>query len=200
MIYMSSNSANDGSYILTVSFKVGTDPDMQHGQRAEPGQPGHAELPEEVSAGMTTNKKSTNMLMVVNLFSPIGTYDTLFLRTTPISNRGYPGPCSRCGQGDDPRGADYAMRIWLDPEALEAYGLGHRGCAGDHPGAERAGGGRANRRLAGAARHPVSIHLRNNGRLSIRGRVRRHYYSGWVADGAGEAQGRCPHGAGFQVL
>ena len=42
MLYMKSTSANDGSYSLNITFALGTDPDLEYGQRPEPGQPGHA--------------------------------------------------------------------------------------------------------------------------------------------------------------
>ena len=70
MIYMSSNSANDGSYVLTVSFKVGSDPDINTVNVQNRISQATAELPEEVvRQGVTTTKQSTNMLMVVNLFA-----------------------------------------------------------------------------------------------------------------------------------
>ena len=124
MIYMSSNSANDGSYSLTVSFTVGSDPDMNTVNVQNRVSQAMAELPEEVKRqGVTTTKQSSNMLMVVNLFSPGGTYDTLFLNNYANINvsdtlarvRGV-GKASVIGV------QDYAMRLWLDPERLASLG------------------------------------------------------------------------------
>jgi multidrug efflux pump subunit AcrB len=68
MIYMSSNSANDGSYTLTVSFEVGSDEDINTVNVQNRVAQATSQLPEEVRRqGVTTTKQSTNMLMVVNL-------------------------------------------------------------------------------------------------------------------------------------
>jgi HAE1 family hydrophobic/amphiphilic exporter-1 len=125
MIYMSSNSANDGSYILTVSFKVGSDPDMNTVNVQNRISQAMSELPEEVvRQGVTTTKQSTNMLMVVNLFSPDQSYDTLFLNnyaninvTDSIARVEGVGKASILGV------QDYAMRVWLNPERLASFEL-----------------------------------------------------------------------------
>ncbi len=125
MLYMSSNSANDGSYTLTVSFKVGSDPDINTVNVQNRVSQAMAELPEEVKRqGVTTTKQSTNMLMVVNLFSPEQTYDTLFLNnyaninvTDSLARVDGVGNASILGV------QDYAMRVWLNPESLASLGL-----------------------------------------------------------------------------
>ena len=125
MIYMSSNSANDGSYTLTVSFKVGSDPDINTVNVQNLVSQAMAELPEEVKRqGVTTTKQSTNMLMVVNLLSPDQTYDTLFLNnyaninvTDSVARVDGVGKASILGV------QDYAMRVWLNPETLASLGL-----------------------------------------------------------------------------
>ncbi len=125
MIYMSSNSANDGSYSLNVSFKVGSDPDMNTVNVQNRVSQAMAQLPEEVKRqGVTTTKQSTNMLLVVNLFSPGNTYDTLFLNnyaninvTDSLARVDGVGKASILGV------QDYAMRVWLDPERLASLGL-----------------------------------------------------------------------------
>jgi HAE1 family hydrophobic/amphiphilic exporter-1 len=125
MIYMSSNSANDGSYILTVSFKVGSDPDINTVNVQNRISQAMSELPEEVvRQGVTTTKQSTNMLMVVNLFSPKQSYDTLFLNnyaninvTDSIARVDGVGKASILGV------QDYAMRVWLNPERLASFEL-----------------------------------------------------------------------------
>jgi len=125
MIYMSSNSANDGSYKLTVSFNVGSDPDINTVNIQNRVSQAMAELPEEVRRqGVTTTKQSTNMLMVVNLFSPDQTYDSLFLNnyaninvTDSLARVEGVGNASILGV------QDYAMRVWLNPESLASLSL-----------------------------------------------------------------------------
>ncbi|MCW8873093.1 efflux RND transporter permease subunit [Pseudomonadota bacterium] len=125
MIYMSSNSANDGTYVLTVSFKVGSDPDINTVNVQNRVSQAMAELPEEAKRqGVTTTKQSTSMLMVVNLFSPDQTYDTLFLNnyaninvTDSLARVDGVGKASILGV------QDYAMRVWLNPESLASLGL-----------------------------------------------------------------------------
>ena len=125
MIYLSSNSANDGSYNLTVSFKVGSDPDMSTVNVQNGVSQAMAELPEEVKRqGVTTTKQSTNMLLAVNLFSPNGTYDTLFLNH--YANINVTDSLARIdGVGEaSMRGVqEYATRIWVNPESLASLGL-----------------------------------------------------------------------------
>jgi len=125
MIYMSSNSANDGSYTLTVSFQVGSDPDINTVNVQNRVAQATAQLPEEVRRqGLTTTKQSTNMLMIVNLFSPEETYDTLFLNnyaninvTDSLARIDGVGKASILGV------QDYSMRIWLNPDRLASLGL-----------------------------------------------------------------------------
>ncbi len=125
MIYMSSKSASDGSCNITVTFDVGTDIDMatvlvqNRVSKAEPT------LPEDVKKqGITVEKKSTDMVMMVNMVSPEGTYDELFISnyaTTRIRD-----VLSRVPGISDVKifGAkDFGMRIWLDPNRLRARGL-----------------------------------------------------------------------------
>ena len=164
---MSSNSANDGSYTLTVSFNVGSDPDIQYGQRAKPVSQAMATLPEEVERqGVITTKQSTNMLMVVNLFSPGQTYDSLFLNnyaninvTDTLARVDGIGKASILGV------QDYAMRVWLNPEALASLRTHNRRRAGSGAGTERAGGRGADRRLTGSTRYAVSMEPAQHGRL-----------------------------------
>ena len=125
MIYMSSNSANDGSYTLTVSFEVGSDADINTVNVQNRVAQATAQLPEEVRRqGITTTKQSTNMLMVVNLFSPKETYDTLFLNnyaninvTDSLARINGVGKASILGV------QDYSMRIWLNPDRLASLEL-----------------------------------------------------------------------------
>ncbi len=125
MIYMSSNSANDGSYNLAVSFNVGSDADMNTVNVQNRVAQALAKLPEEVKRqGVVTTKQSTNMLMVVNLFSPKKTYDSLFLNnyaninvTDALARLPGVGKASILGV------QDYSMRIWLNPDRLNSLSL-----------------------------------------------------------------------------
>jgi len=80
MIYMSSVSASDGSYTLTVTFDVGTDLDMANilvQNRVTLAEP---KLPEEVKReGINTKKKSPTILIIASLFSPDGRFDELYM-------------------------------------------------------------------------------------------------------------------------
>ena len=80
MTYMSSKSANDGSYTLTVTFSIETDPDTAQVNVQNRVSQAMPKLPEEAKRqGVTTEKKSTSMLMVISVFSPEETYDDIFL-------------------------------------------------------------------------------------------------------------------------
>jgi multidrug efflux pump subunit AcrB len=125
MLYMSSSCTNDGSYNLTVTFKLGTNLDMAQvlvQNRVSMAMP---VLPSEVkAAGVTTKKKSPNVMLVVNLFSPDGRYDQLYLSNyatiqikDELARLDGVGDVAYFGQ------QDYSMRVWLDPEKLAGLNL-----------------------------------------------------------------------------
>ena len=125
MIYMSSKSADDGSMDLTVSFEVGTDIDMATvlvQNRVTVAEP---LLPEEVKReGVTVKKKSTNIVLMVNLFSPDGDYDEIY--QSNYINTQIKDVLSRVpGVGEVMvfGAKDFGMRIWLNPELLKARDL-----------------------------------------------------------------------------
>ncbi len=125
MLYMSSQSSDDGSMSLTVTFEVGTDVDMatvlvqNRVAMAEPL------LPEEVKRyGITTQKQSTNITLAVGLQSPNGRYDSTFMSN--YINIYLKDPLSRVPGVGNIRvfGAkDFSMRIWCDPQQLKARSL-----------------------------------------------------------------------------
>jgi Cation/multidrug efflux pump len=126
MLYMKSSSNNDGSYSLTVTFALGTDPDRGDGQRPEGKEsgppPGGKE--EVKRQGLTVKKKSSAMLQVVAIYSPKDTYDGLFLSNYAAINiidtlARVPG----VGEVSPFGPLDYSMRIWLDSDRLTALGL-----------------------------------------------------------------------------
>lgn len=125
MLYMSSQCTNDGAYTLTVTFALKTDPNMNQvlvQNRVSLAMP---QLPQEVQVqGVTTKKRSPSILLVVNLISPDGTYDDLFLSnyaTIQVKDellrvKGV-GDINFLGQ------RDYSLRIWLDPEKMASRNL-----------------------------------------------------------------------------
>jgi HAE1 family hydrophobic/amphiphilic exporter-1 len=125
MIYMSSKSAADGSCNITVTFEVGTDVDMATVLTQNRVNEALPVLPEEVKAqGVKVEKRSTNITLMVNMVSPDGRYDELFISnyvTTRIKD-----VLARVGGVSkvEVMGAkDFGMRIWLDPLMLRARGL-----------------------------------------------------------------------------
>ncbi|MHC4351004.1 MAG: efflux RND transporter permease subunit, partial [Planctomycetota bacterium] len=125
MIYMSSKSSDDGKMTLTVSFEVGTDIDMATvlvQNRVTVAEP---LLPEEVKReGVTVKKKSTNIVLMVNLFSPDGLYDEIY--QSNYINTQIKDVLSRVpGVGEVMvfGAKDFGMRVWLDPELLKARKL-----------------------------------------------------------------------------
>ncbi len=125
MTYMSSKSSNDGSYTLTVTFSIETDGDTAQVNVQNRVSQATPKLPEEVKRqGITTEKKSTSMLMVTSLFSPNGTYDDIFLSNyAGINLRDTLARLDGVASVDILGARDYSMRIWLDPDRLTTLGL-----------------------------------------------------------------------------
>lgn len=125
MIYLSSKSANDGSMSITVTFDVGTDADLAAVNVQNRVAAATSRLPEEVvRQGVTTRKTSTDMVLVINLSSPGGTYDGLFLSNYAAINvrdalSRVPGVAEASILGE----LSYSMRIWLDPQRMASFGI-----------------------------------------------------------------------------
>jgi hydrophobe/amphiphile efflux-1 (HAE1) family protein len=125
MLYMSSQSTNDGSMSLTITFELGTDLDTAQvlvQNRVAVAEP---RLPEEVRRrGITTRKNSPDLMLVVNLYSPDGTYDQTFIAnyaTLQLRDR-----LARIEGVGDIRifgASEYSMRIWLDPDRIASLGM-----------------------------------------------------------------------------
>ena len=125
MIYMSSKSSADGSMGLTVTFEVGTDVDMANvlvQNRVAIAEP---KLPEEVKReGVTTKKKSTSIVLMVNMISPDGRYDEVYLSNyVKLNIKDVLGRVPGVGEVLVFGAKDYGMRIWLDPNRLAARDL-----------------------------------------------------------------------------
>jgi multidrug efflux pump len=125
MTYTSSKSSNDGSYTLTVTFSIDTDPDTAQVNVQNRVSQAMPKLPEEVKRqGVTTEKKSTSMLMVASVFSPNGTYDDIFLSNyASINLRDTLARVDGVASVEILGARDYGMRIWLEPDRLTALGL-----------------------------------------------------------------------------
>lgn len=125
MTYMSSKSANDGSYTLTVTFTIETDPDTAQVNVQNRVSQAMPKLPEEAKRqGVTTEKKSTSMLMVTSVYSPQGTYDDIFLSNyTSINLRDNLSRVAGVASVDILGARDYSMRVWLEPDRLTALNL-----------------------------------------------------------------------------
>jgi HAE1 family hydrophobic/amphiphilic exporter-1 len=125
MLYMSSKSPATGGMNLTISFAVGTDPDMAQVLTQNRVSIADPKLPLEVKQqGVTTKKQSTSMVMVVALYSPDGKRDELFLSnyaTTRVKD--VLARVEGVGEVQMFGAKDYGMRIWLDPELLKARNL-----------------------------------------------------------------------------
>lgn len=125
MTYMSSKSANDGSYSLTVTFEIGTDGDTAQVNVQNRVAQATPKLPEDVTRlGVVTKKQSTSMLMVVTIYSPEETYNDIFLSNyTSINIKDNIARVPGVASVDILGARDYSMRIWLQPDRLTSLGL-----------------------------------------------------------------------------
>ncbi|MBV9812807.1 MAG: efflux RND transporter permease subunit, partial [Acetobacteraceae bacterium] len=125
MLYMQSTSTSDGTYTLTVTFAIGTDLDFAQVLVQNRVASALASLPQAVQAqGVTVQKKSTSILQIITLTASDPRYDSLFLSNyatinlkDAIARLPGVGSVSVFGAGQ------YAMRLWLDPDKLQALGL-----------------------------------------------------------------------------
>src|ERR1043165_2260519 len=125
MLYMASQATTDGQMTLTVTFRLGTDPDKA--QQLVQNRVSQAEprLPEEVRRlGITTVKSSPDLTMVVHLLSPNDRYDMTYLRNYAVLNvKDRLARIQGVGQVQLFGSGDYSMRIWLDPQKVAEHGL-----------------------------------------------------------------------------
>ncbi len=125
MLYMKSINGSDGSLTLQVSFEVGTDLDNANMLTQNRVSQASAKMPLEVkNFGVTTKKSLVFPLMLVSLSSPNATYEGLFLNN--YANINIVDQLKRIrGVGDVFLfgGADYSMRVWLDPDLLTKLNL-----------------------------------------------------------------------------
>jgi multidrug efflux pump len=125
MIYQLSNSASSGSMSLSVYFDVGRDPDQATIDVNNRVQAALAKLPEEVRRqGVKVEKKSSDILQVVTLYSPDNSKDPVFISNYALINvidelKRLPG----VGDVSQFGSKNYSMRIWLRPDKLAQYDL-----------------------------------------------------------------------------
>ncbi|MEA2948534.1 MAG: hydrophobic/amphiphilic exporter (mainly bacteria), family [Alphaproteobacteria bacterium] len=125
MIYMQSYSASDGSYSLTVTFKIGMDINFAQVLVQNRVSSALASLPQAVQAqGVTVQQKSTAVLMFVTLTSPDSSHDSLYLANyATISLKDQLSRLPGVGNVNVFGAGQYAMRAWLDPNKLQARSL-----------------------------------------------------------------------------
>ena len=124
MDYMSSQATNTGSASISVTFKQGTDPDMAAVNVQNRVSKALGLLPAEVTrVGVITQKRQSSMLLIFSLSDTTGTYDPAFIENYAQINM-IPQVKRVKGVGDAMvMGADYSMRIWLNPEKMAEYHL-----------------------------------------------------------------------------
>jgi hydrophobe/amphiphile efflux-1 (HAE1) family protein len=125
MLYMKSTNSNDGSYNLTVSFALGTDPDINTVNVNNRVQTALAQLPQAVQLqGLTVQKASSAILEFVNFFSANGKQDTLFITNyVTISVLDEISRINGVGQAQLFSQQKYSMRIWFDSQRLTNLNL-----------------------------------------------------------------------------
>ena len=125
MLYVSSSSTSDGKVQITVTFRLGTDLDQAQVLVQNRVNSAVSRLPEEVRRlGVTVNKRSPDLTLAVQFFSPDGSREVAYLSnyvTLQIQNEiaRIPGVAEASSLG----GLDYSMRVWLDPEKIASLSL-----------------------------------------------------------------------------
>ena len=125
MLYMKSNSGNDGSYSLTVSFALGTDPDIDTVNVNNRVQAALSKLPPAVQQqGVTAQKRSSAILQFLFLYSENGKQDPLFITNyATINVLDRLSRIEGVGQANLFSRQNYSMRIWFDTQRLTNLGL-----------------------------------------------------------------------------
>ncbi|MEI7927324.1 MAG: multidrug efflux RND transporter permease subunit [Verrucomicrobiales bacterium] len=125
MLYMKSVNAADGSMTLTATFDLGTSPNLNQVNVQNRASLAFPRLPEAVTRdGVSVKRSSPDILMMIGLVSPKGTYDAVFLSNYATINL-IDAIARVKGVGDVKNftAQDYAMRLWIDPDRLASRGL-----------------------------------------------------------------------------
>ena len=125
LLYMASQATTDGLMTLTITFKLGTDPDKNQVLVQNRVSQALPRLPDSVQAlGVTTLKSSPDLMMVVHLVSPDNRYDAAYLRNYAVLNvKDRLSAIDGVGQVQLLGSGDYAMRVWLDPQKMAEHAL-----------------------------------------------------------------------------
>ena len=125
MLYMSSTCSNNGTYSLSVTFEVGTDPDIAQVNVQNRVQQAVPKLPNEVTdQGVSVRTRSSDILGVVTFFANDGGKDALFLSNyVSINVKDSLTRLKGVSEAYIFGALDYSMRIWMDPERLTSLGL-----------------------------------------------------------------------------
>jgi multidrug efflux pump subunit AcrB len=166
MIYMKSNSANDGSYSLGVTFDLGTNADVDTVNVNNRVQAALARLPADVQhQGVTVRKRSTAILEFLQVYSDTGEQDPLFISnyvTINVLDRLARTP----GVGDATLFGrlDYAMRIWFDMNRIVELGLAPSDIVNAIQQQNPASRHWADRRAANPGQHAVPVERKHAGK------------------------------------
>jgi len=125
MLYFLSSSANSGSITISVTFKLGTDPDTATVQTQNKVNIALPRLPPEVQRqGVVVKKVSSAFILAVGLVSPDGRYDSLFLNNfAQINLLNQIGSIPGVGETRLATALVYSMRVWVDPDKMAKLGL-----------------------------------------------------------------------------
>ena len=191
MMYMSSPCTNDGTYSLTVTFKHGVDLNLAQVLVQNRVALAVPLLPDVIKAtGVTTKKRSPDILMAIGIYSPDGRYDQLYL-----SNYAYmqvrdemarlPGVSDVIMFGQ----RDYSMRIWLDPDKLALRNMTAGDVVARPPRAEPPGRRRPDRPVADRARAADPDHPDHAGPAGRRRAVREDHRQDHAATAGSSGSG-----------
>ncbi|HEY1244535.1 MAG TPA: multidrug efflux RND transporter permease subunit, partial [Hyphomicrobiaceae bacterium] len=125
MLYISSNATGDGRFTIAVTFDLGTNLDIAQVQVQNRVATALPRVPVDVrNIGVTVNKASPDLMMVVHLYSPDKTRDTLFISNyATVQINDVLGRINGVGSITVFGVRDYSMRVWLDPDRLQSLGL-----------------------------------------------------------------------------
>ena len=125
MLYISSQSTADGNVAITVTFKLGTDLDKAQVQVQNRVAVAEPRLPEAVRRiGITTNKNSPDLMLVVNMFSPNGTYDQTYIANyVALQIQDKIARVEGVGNLRVFGASQYSMRVWLDPDRIASIDM-----------------------------------------------------------------------------
>ncbi|WP_247889192.1 efflux RND transporter permease subunit, partial [Azospirillum brasilense] len=175
MLYMQSQANSDGNMALTVTFRLGTDPDKAQQLVQNRVAQALPRLPSDVQRlGVTTVKSSPTLTMVVHLLSPNDRYDMTYLRNYAILNvKDRLSRIAGVGEVQVWGAGDYSMRVWLDPNKVAQRGL----TASDVVAAIREQNVQVAAGVIGASPSPTQTppetHAHTQGALSTHGEVGR---------------------------